>query len=274
MNFKKQFEEMSTENLGRPFYFDPEIYLDAVEHMIVADELVFALKMLDNMPAWYRINKHPRAESIRKELLKKTWTVFDYAKDSDEKEEIDGLLVGRDIRYYPRASILKYLVQDLTSRGLKVNVHEFCPGNFSNLRHLSACGLDFGYQFYNVNMTTKDNVCELLLNHQLYPGGYNIFICFEVIEHLWDAEITLEHWASRVSADSVMVSTPYGCMGGGMDKWREREIGHVRTFTPEELMRLCAKIWPKLIWSHVGSTMQVAVGTNEPMQLKFDQLTP
>ena len=267
---KKQYEEMNMSNLGRPYYFDPELYLDAVEHMIVADELIFALKMLENMPAWYRANPLERAVKLRKDLMAKVWTVFDYSRDPDEREDLDPLEIGRDLRYYPRISILRYMVKDLSDMGYYVNINEFCPGNFSVLKHL-----DFGYVFENVNQLTSKKQ-DLLLKHPVNTSGkhFNIFLCFEVIEHLWDTELTLEHWASKVTAHGVMVSTPYGCMGGGMDDWRNRDIGHVRRFTQPELMGLVGKIWPGKHWYGVLSTMQVAIGSDIPLNLRYDKLSP
>jgi hypothetical protein len=276
MEFRKQYEEMSGTNLGRPFYFDPDVYLDAVENMIVADEIIFALSMIENMPAWYRLNPTVRAVELKKELLKKVWTVFDYSRDAEEFEVLEPSDIGRDLRYYPRITILKYFIEDAIKLGFKVNVHEFCPGNFSVLKYLDASGLDFGYSFENVNKQVSQTVDELLIKHDVIktPNVFNIFICFEVIEHLWDTKATLQHWASKVDAQGVMISTPYGCMGGGMADWRSRDIGHVRTFTHNELMSLCSEIWPRLEWQHVLSTMQVAVGSKYPIEIKFDQLIP
>lgn len=274
MEFKKQYEEMNMTNLGRPFYFDPDLYLDAVENMIVADEIIFALKMLDNMPAWYR--KHPpqRAVEMRKDLLAKVWTVFDYSRDADELETMDGLQFGEDIRYYPRLSILRYFVSDLIYNGHRVNIYEFCPGNFSVIKYLHALGLDFGYKCENVNQKTIGQVDGLLALHPIKDNGFNIFINFEVIEHLWDAEITLEHWASRVKANAFMISTPFGCMGGGRADWNSRELGHVRTFTEKELMDIVQKIWPGKHYYHVLSTMQVAIGSDIPIELRHDKFVP
>lgn len=269
---KKQYEEMCLENLGRPFYFDPDKFLDTVEQMIAADEIIFALKMLDNMPAWYRVNVPPRAVEIRRSVLEKVWTVFDYSRDSDELEQLDPLDAGKDLRYYPRLSILKYLVSDLNHNGHKVNIFEMCPGNFSVLKHLDACNLDFGYRYENVNQKTSQT--ELLLKHPWREGAFNIFICFEVIEHLWDAEITLEHWASRVKANGVLISTPFGCMGGGRPDWDQRDLGHVRTFTDHELMAIIRKIWPGKNYYSVKSTMQVGIALDINAEIRYDKLSP
>jgi len=275
MQFKKQYEEMSATNLGRPYYFDADVYLDAVEHMIVADELIFALQMLESMPAWYKINPPVRAVNLKRDLLAKVWTVFDYSRDPDEFEPLNGLDIGRDLRYYPRITILKYFVQDIIKMGFNVNVYEFCPGNFSVLKYLDACGLDFGYRFENVNKQVSQTVEDLLKKHDVKKlNTFNIFVCFEVIEHLWDTKATLQHWASKVPANGVMISTPFGCMGGGMSDWRNRELGHVRTFTHIELMQLCSSIWPNMEWNQVLSTMQVAVGSDKPIQIRYDQLMP
>jgi hypothetical protein len=79
----QDFDKEDLKNLGRPYYFDVDMYLACVEQMISSDEVERALWMLDNMPGWYRDNPPQQAKKIRDQLLKRLYTTMDYMKDCD-----------------------------------------------------------------------------------------------------------------------------------------------------------------------------------------------
>lgn len=249
---------ITDKDMGRPLFYNPDLYLDAVEEMVKADEVHFALKMLENMPAFYRANPPERATKLKRDILKHTMTMFDYGLESSSIAVTD---LSRDKRYYPRLSILKHFVRDLKNQGREVNIYEYCPGEYSVLSTLEE--FKTGY--------AASDLKSSLSYRAPHPNGFNIFVCFEVIEHLWEPDITLEHWAAQNPADAVFVSTPYGTMGGGSDNWRTTKIGHVRTFTDKDLMNLCTKVWTKPYWYSVKSSMQLAIGSDIPIDIKCDE---
>jgi hypothetical protein len=267
--FKKTLEKRSIETLGFPEWFDIDVYLDAVEHMIVADEVLFAFKMLENPPAYFRENPTERMIKIRNELNRRI-----FAQDSQEIEEIlDVPTLLTDTRYYPRLSIVTNIVKELNSRGIRPNIYEFSPGNYSIMLYMDHLGLDFGYKGHTLNRI-KEQSTQLVLNKHRLGNGPAMFCCFEVVEHLFSPKEYVENWAraTGVDFDYVVMSTPYGTCFGGMAEWTKREIGHIRTFTGNEFLGLVSSIFPGLQWVHVKADMQVAVGMKEMFNFHIDRL--
>jgi len=259
---------MNDSIIGKPKYFDLDTYLNAVESMICADEIKFALIMLDNLPGYYRDNYPKRADTIRGLIYEQCMTVQDYVNDKSESIEQSEIhhkqIVSKqwkESHFYPRGQVTIDLVRDLNNQGFTANIIELGPYNYWLPLGLQDEGLDFIYTPISVNTHIK---CPVKTKTESDKPTKDIFICFEVIEHLWNEdEIVHYFYKTQIDPDFVLISTPKYTCGGGLPNWDKRTLGHIRTWTPTELTNYCRKHWPKLNWYFVDSSMMVSIGSKE-----------
>jgi hypothetical protein len=221
---------MSHLEIGRPRHFDVERFLDAVEDMINADEVERALLMLDNMPAYYRDHVPERAAEIRQSLHRQLWTPVQYA----------GIYEGVIPDCWPgRAQVLEGLVRQLNSEGKAPHVMELAPGSGFIEAGLRERGLTCSYE-------------SLGLDKRKEPGdvsGPAIFVAFEIIEHLSNEwEIYQNYLKFNREAEHILLSTPLYTCAGGMSGWRERPLGHLRTYTPLEFQQKAQAMFKGYQW--------------------------
>ena len=93
---------------------------------------------------------------------------------------------------------------------------------------------------------------------------HSIFVCFEVIEHMWTPE-EIYHYFIKADIDpqAILIYTPFATFQGGMTNWDTRVLGHVRTYTTNELFQFCSKLWPSYNWQIYKSNSMVAVGLKQ-----------
>ena len=255
---------------GFPRYFNIDTYLDAVESMICADEIKFALTMLDNMPGYYRDYIPDRARQIRAKIYEQCMTVQDYINDRDEsieKSEKDHKCKLKDMwkapHFTPRGSIIMDIVKKENDKGNCVNIVELGPYNYWLPVGLDSEGCDFIYTPMSVNSTIK---CPIETKTSSDKPIKNIFVCFEVIEHLWNEdEIVHYFYKTQMEPDYVLISTPKYTCGHGLFNWQYRTLGHIRTWTPQELTTYCKKHWPELNWFFYDHAMMVSIGCKESL---------
>jgi hypothetical protein len=75
-------------------------------------------------------------------------------------------------------------------------------------------------------------------------------------------EQDLEAGARKVGVDfdHILLSVPYGTLGGGLLDWDTRRLGHVRTYGKNDFILLANKLFPGYQWSLTLSHSQVLVG--------------
>jgi len=253
---------------GLPKYFYVDLYLDAVESMICADEIKFALTMLDNMPGYYRDNPPKRVKEIRAKIFEQCMTVQDYVNDRDELIEKSEKYHEAELKdhwksphFQPRGAIIVDLVQKLNAKGFCANIVELGPYNYWLPAGLKDQGLDFIYTPMSVNPFVKNPIENKV---ETDKPVQNIFICFEVIEHLWNEDEIIHYfYKTQMDPDFVLISTPKYTCGGGLPNWDTRQLGHIRTWTPNELTAFCRKHWPSLNWYFFDHSMMVSIGSKE-----------
>lgn len=252
--------------MSAPKFFVLDIYLDAVEQMIKADEIKFALTMLDNLPGYYRDNVPERAKEIRSLIYQQCMTVQEYVNDREELIERSEVHHGVPLaemwkapHFCPRGPIIMDIVKKINAEGFCANIVEVGPYNYWLHAGLKAENCDYIYTPISVNPHIKDpNTTKVETDKPIK----HIFVCFEVIEHLWNEdEIVHYFYKTQMDPDYVLISTPKYTCGGGLPNWKHRILGHVRTWTPSELTLYCRKHWPTLQWFFYDSDMMVSIGT-------------
>jgi hypothetical protein len=77
-----------------------------------------------------------------------------------------------------------------------------------------------------------------------------ILVCTEALEHAWDeGDIVRAAYKMDQEWDQIFLSTPLGCLGGGLPNWKTRPLGHVRGWTPSEFSEWAMKAWPGYKWT-------------------------
>lgn len=238
--FEKKIFKPSPDFPGRPQFFDPDAYLDCVEQMINADEVLRAILLLDNFPAFYRDNPPIRALEIRARLHQKLFTPVQY-RGIYKKTQVEMKYLMDN--WPPRAQLMEQLVKKYNEQGIKPNIMELAPGPFWLPIGLQHKGLKFTYE--HLSLDDGDPSFER-------PGDTqqaNVFCAFELIEHLhYEAEIYQNYLKFNKTADVIMMSTPRYTFNGGEDKWFERDLGHLRTYTPHEFLDSAAGMFRGYKW--------------------------
>lgn len=252
----------ASNKIGMPKYFDPDHYLDAVEQMICADEIETALYMLDHFPGYYRDNIPQRAVEIKKAIYRQLWTVTDYVHDPDEKkersEEYRGELAEqwKHAHFEPRGDLIMNLVKEINDDFCIADIHEFGPANFWIPAALKKLDAQFKYTGSSISEVRREEN-----RASDFQKSKQIFCCFETIEHLWNPDDVFHYYAkSWIDADYILVGCPKYTIYGGLPNWENRDLGHLRTYTPVELFNFVKKHWPNYQWESHEAYMMVLKG--------------
>jgi hypothetical protein len=237
---------------GKPVAFDVDVYLDAVEMMINADEVERAFWMLDNMPGYYRDHVPLRAKEIWAQLHANLHTTALYKGEYDDLKldprEVMDLWPGR-------AQIVAQAVKWMNVRGHRPHLMEFAPGSGFLPFGLNYLGLDFSYEYRGLDCPNYRHTAEI----QKYAS--NVFIAFEVIEHLSNEfEIYQNYTKFGREADFVFLSTPLYTINGGELNWQSRQLGHLRTYTPNEFLSVAKKMFRGYQFTVITDETIVLVG--------------
>ena len=279
--FKLEFDSHLDINIGKPKHFNPDEFLDVVEQMVVSDEIVRALWMLDNMPGYYRQYPPQRAVDLKRRIYNNTWNISSYVKDKAELYEDslayqakcnpgyvwDDLGTMMDIGFcQPRAPIAHDIVKEYNDKGISPFIWEMGPANYYLPYGLRKKGRKFNYFATTLNAEAfNDHKARLADVWKEAPDKEQpqIFICFETLEHLWnESDILHQYHRYGANAEIIMMSTPLNTLLGGLPNM-DRELGHIRTYTPNEFRDIAQKLFPGYSWSYCFHHMQVIVGRKE-----------
>lgn len=239
---------MSNQEIGCPAFFNLERYLDSVDDMINADEVERAQWMLANLPGWYRDHVPERVKQMRERLHRQMFTPVQY-KGLYKNVNLD---MTNELHWPGRAQVTENIVKAMNEKSVTPNIMEFAPGSFWLPHGLTQKGLQFGYE----SLGLDDD------HPELKPvDGPNIFIAFEIIEHLANEwEIYQNYLKFNKPAQTILLSTPLYTYGGGMDNWQTRELGHLRTYTPKEFVAKAQEMFQGFTWEVFTDSTIILVG--------------
>ena len=262
------FDQMDPGNLGRPLYFDIEIYRKAVEGMICADEIEFALEMIRRVPAWYREHPDPELERMKKILYENLYSPMTYVNDEEEagytREKAEAQ--WGTAYTHPRAEVLFDLVTKLNNEGKKPWLFELSTSHGLLPLGLAKAGANFHFFAKNFNQAALAKVIEWLGPEVWCPRGPGpdqptIFMNTECLEHAYrEEDILNEYYKLGVNFDYILLSVPYGCLGNGLPNWRSRRLGHIRGYTKDEFLSLAQRFFPKREWKMIVANSMVVIG--------------
>lgn len=264
-------------NMGRPLWFDLDAFLLTVEGYITADEVSTAFYLLDNMPGWYRDNVPIECVMLRDQLHRKFFTSLEYAKDGCTIEKV---VLQPHEQLKAAAGLERGWLTLETVRSLKCPwVYELGPGNYWIPFMLRAHARDslgkegeFGFTYCGPSLNSgmqEDAAAELkgLWKLSPNPDRAKVFICFEMLEHLARTEEIYQHYVKAGGDfDVILLSTPKYTYGGGMPNWFESDLGHLRTYTPNEFTQFARKHWPMHDWAYYDGPVMMLKGTKNDSQ--------
>lgn len=261
---------------GKPFYFDIDTWIQAIEMQICSDEIQTALKMCGELlPGYYRDNPPKEILEIRSRLYQQLYDQFDYSSDHDEANFTRTEVTEQCLTAYtyPRADILFQDIKDLNTAGIQPWIFEISPSHGWLPVGFADRGLKFNFFGKNMNQPALKKVKEWLPEGvwQEWPESWEkpgptrsqqkILVCFEALEHMMNPH-DLTQAAHKVGQDfdRIYLSTPMYTLWGGLPNWRERRIGHVRTWTPAEFLSFAHDAFPGYKWEIFKSPSMVLRG--------------
>lgn len=247
---RQEFDRTDRKNQGRPNYFNMDLHLAAVEQMITAEEIETAFYMLEHMPAWYRDNMPIEAIKLREQLYTRLYTTLDY-----QAVDCSKAIVGYSQGIYPgdfkisRVQAIIELVKELNRNNQNPHLVELGPGSYVVPFALMDAGCQFTYQAEGLNQANHELAIEKLAKYWDWWDEEcekpTIFISLETIEHLHNPN-EIYHYALKtgIAFDHLVISTPLYCWMGGFGHWHQMDLGHLRTYTPQEFANQVVKWWP------------------------------
>ncbi len=83
----------------------------------------------------------------------------------------------------------------------------------------------------------------------------------EVLEHCMNPmDIVQSAYKVGVEWDYILLSVPLGCLGGGLENWDTRRLGHVRGWTKQEFVEFAQRHWPGYKWQLTVAPSMVLLG--------------
>lgn len=261
------FDQNDAQNIGRPLYWNLQSHIRAIEQMIRADELQMALQMLEMVPGWFRDNYPPELTEIKKILYRQTYDQVEYATDDEEADCPREMGESQwDSPYmFPRAEIISQIVKKYNREGKKPWIFDLgCSHGNLPLGLLKSIH-DFDYLGIGMNHRIIQKLklwVGQCWKEKPDVGQPTILYNTEVLEHCMNPhDIVHSSYKVGVDWDQILLSVPMYCLGGGLPDWQTRRLGHVRTWTPNELSEFANKSWPGYSWVLYKSASMVLVGT-------------
>ena len=253
-------------DIGKPLFWSLDAHIQAIIQMIRSDELQIALKMCDDVPAYYRENYPKELTEIKQKLYKQIYTIFEYGNDDDEagwnkEEAADQWFNGY---CHPRAEIITEECKKLNANMNRPWIFDLSCSHGNLPLGLLKAGIDFTYLGRSMNHRAAVKIKDWIGDAwQDKPKTIQpkILVCTEALEHAWDPQdIVRAAYKENVDYDQIFLSTPLGCLYGGLADWDTRRLGHVRGWGSKEFMQFASDNWPGYEWKYYKSHSQVLHG--------------
>ena len=274
---KEEFNESLPSNMGRSLYFNLDKHIEAVEQLIRSDEVMMAIKMIDMVPAWHRDDPETQKKihSIKQILYKQLYDTMEYASDPDEAgmTRDKGESQFFSSYAYPRAEILLSEVNRYNKLGKTPWIFELSTSHGLLPLGLAKANCKFTFCAKNLNqpalVKVKDWLADYWADGPTYfvtPGDDQptIFVNTECLEHMYrEEDLEQSYYKLGIDFDTIILSTPYGTLGGGLSDWQTRRLGHIRTYTKKDFIQLADRFFPHRMWELAHSHSMVLTGRRQ-----------
>ena len=261
------FDVNDPANLGRPIHWPLKDHLQAVNNLMNADCAKFALEIIDKVPAWYRDNPPKELLELRNKIYQQCYDQIQYATDDEEgncTREFGESQWGTNYTH-PRAEIITEEIVKANQRGQRPWIFDLGSSHGNLPLGLMRNGHGFTYRGAGMNWKIgkklKEWVGDDIWRDFPRAGQERWLTLFEVIEHARYPD-ELIHSAHKIGIefDQIFMSTPYGCLCGGLPEWKNRPIGHVTDWTTNEFLQFADKGFPGFSWTLYKSHSMVLHG--------------
>lgn len=267
--------------VGKPLYFNIDKFVEVVEMFVASDEIIIALDMLNKLPGYYRDFEPLEITQLRKKIYGSIATIADYQTYPNEHYEKslewEAQWYGKDHLKdlgdffnlpfcSPRNTVILNAVKEYNASDFIPHIVELGPSNYWVAHGLKKKGMKFTYEALTLNQSAKlDHRPRIDSWKEWTPTdsslGPVMFICLEVVEHMWNHDDVLHYYNRKgIDAHRVVLSTPKYTMLGGNDPKVERHIEHLRTYTPGDFLQFASRLFRNYNWVHYDAGMQVLEG--------------
>lgn len=244
--------------------FDPKPFVEAALQLIRSEDTNKAIQLLtDMLPSYYRDNPPQQIKELVGEIRRAKWLTSDYSTNNKDdikpmehnKNAVEGLL---------RFKVIKDEILKANEAGIIPHLVDLGPGDFTMPLGLNGHNCKFTYHPIGVYENAKAEAKKLLEHLWVeYPVKDKPvwFVAYEIIEHL-ENELEIRQQMDRLPKlpDRVFCSTPLYTFASGNLTWRETQIAHIRTYTPDEFFVVCRKLFPEYNLQYVPFEIQMVVG--------------
>lgn len=240
---------------------DPKPFLECAELLVRYDETNLALKLLDMLPAEYRDKMPVVIYNLKKEIQSKITLPYDLLTDDRENPKSIEWSV-QFLNTTARGLTLKSHIKDYNEKNKVPHIVEMGPGDFTFVSGLKEEGYKFTYDCFTLNLLAKDMASQRLgENWGPEDKETDIFVAYEIIEHLEDTNEIRKVWSRlKNTPEYVLISTPKYCYGLGTPNWRKDGIHHLRAYTPREFQVEVLKMFPEYQFTFVDNEVMVLSG--------------
>jgi hypothetical protein len=246
------------------FPFNLAAWTEILEGLVQSEDTNLALEILDRMlPSYYRANKPQALKDLERKIRASKYTVHDYAanrEDALKTPEHAKLSVQAILRF----AILLDEIKKANEADVQPHLVDYGPGDYTLPLGLSSHSLKFTYNpigLYDAARIDAKKLLEHVWCEHDVKDRPNWYVAYEIIEHL-ENEWELRQFVDRMNKlpERVCLSTPLYTYSAGNPTWRDKKIPHLRTYTPDEFISICKKMFPEYNLKYISSEVQTIIG--------------
>lgn len=245
-------------NTGRPEFFDTKPFLDVANILVASDEPLLALKVLKMVPGFYRDFYPSEMLDLKNKILSLLATPGFYVTNP-----YDSLVRADSAPHVVQGTLRGRMIEQdvkLLNQEKKIpHIVDLGPGEYWLALGLKALGYRFTYQPIGLCTEAHDKAKLLLVEQLVKPldDAPRIFVACELIEHLHHEEdIRVDCERVGCKPDLIHISTPkytFDTRASQIDWAQKGDLGHLRTYTPDEFKKVVHHMWPEYRWQYVDS---------------------
>lgn len=231
-------------------FWDSKPFIDAANILVASDEPLRALKLLDNLPGYYRDFVPKEITKLKIEILKNIATNTLYSSGYDP------ILTTVSLENNASCTTLRWEkirddVKAFNEKEITPHIIDMGPGEYWLPQLLKHVGLKFTYDDITMSMDGKRAAQEHFKDYysQQPTDRPTIFVACEIIEHLHHEEdIASECYKLKTRPAIIHISTPRYTFDTRLARlhWKTfGPIGHLRTYTLTEFENVVCKMFPE-----------------------------